>query len=130
MIITFPPRGPYPRCLHPVFSLKMASSRNTRSSAAYFFISSIYAFLSASLRERERLAIFFWVHLLRFKTRHIVGRETTTPRSTESQKAISSCIIQPSIARILNSASSSARVNLQGRRPKVRFRGGSDEPYR
>ena len=79
--------------------------------------------------ERERRAIFFRVHLLRFRSRHIVDRETPTPRSTASQKAISSCIIQPSIARISNSASSSARVNLRGR-PKVRFRGGSGEPYR
>jgi len=90
------PCGPYPRCLHPVFSLKMASSRNTRSSAAYLFISSIYASLSASLRARKRRAIFFCVHLFRFRSQHIVGRETITPRSTASQKAISSCIIQPS----------------------------------
>src|SRR5712664_3957715 len=117
------PCGPYPRCLHPVFSLKMASSKNTRSSAAYFFISSIYASLSASLRERERRAMFFRVHLLRLRSRHTVDLETTTPRSTASQKAISSCIIQPSIARVSNSASLSARVNLRGR-PKARFRGG------
>jgi hypothetical protein len=109
-----------------VFSLKIAPSRNTRSSAVYFFISSMYASLSSSLRERERRAIFFRVHLLRLRSRHTVDRETKTSHSTASQKDISSCIIQPSVAKVPNSASSSARVNLRGR-PKARFQGGSIE---